>query len=732
MKLGQEKRIVKNILPVFRLEISESNPPSTTMLILQHKNKRNTLTYAQILQLLLTQSKRKVRIRTIDTIFFTRNNDSTVKIASWYYTSNKGELIQRSDIGKLSIQHIHDRFSRISPQGSNKIVAVGYVFDEDSSTSVRRVTFTIDQLHRESKHSHSEILKKMICLQHYVYPSQEKHHHFRAIYSLRAIISENGEKEHKNDVEIYPIDDFDATANVDDKLILTSDKTVEKPSLSALHEWVHKELDVMMHRLVQHVDFTLSIVSSPDMNDANIIQIVADFVLDDSKRLWMTSINRLVLDEDQSSLNHADLDEALSSSFNSFHSSISRNDMSTPSINTESNNIPSDTKLSDNAFPNEVEEETCNEAASEDNGDCHINDLQDNIRNLQKKLNDAKKLKDDKLIEINKLIPEIKRVIPDISSSNDSNIEERAQYDRESRKVHPQKMNAKQLEIAEIEKVSVEDSIQHDKLQTTSFDYGCQSQRIHNLEIERNDLLTQLEEERYEKVKNQKFLNAKNEELLEEERKTREELDLLLLEVEKDRKHFQKSLESIRVSKSLLEAEVKSQREYVHKVRSQSYGELTLNIKKHIEDAIVQGITDSCLGVDNAVASCEDIWRSRIEEMAKEHERTISAIHEDYRNDINYKEAQHKINLQNVKSEVEGRIQRQFSDSLRAAMDHKERQRQADLKNEMKRWEQILSEVKARMQNDNQNELSKILKERDEHWQNEVRYIKCATCVSFF
>ena len=699
------------------------------MVQLQEKNKRKTLPFAQILKLLLTQSKRKVRIRMIDTIFFTMNNDNKVNIASWYYTSNKGELVQRGDILKLTLQNIHDRFCRISPQGSNKIVAVGYVQDDDSSNDdLRRVTFTLGQLHREAKNSNVDILRNVKCLQYYVHPCQEKHQYFRAIYSLRLTTSENGEKEHKSDVEIYPLDDLDAKANADEKMMIGVDVLIGDTSSSALHEWVHKELEVVMSRLVQHIEFSLTFESSMDVDGTNIIQLVADFVLDDNKRLFMTSVNRLVLDEDMDSHSHIDLVEALSSSFQRFDNTSYFNDQSPTPFVKESNKNLTKNGLCKNCHENSLEEQTNSLGNSEEDDDCHLNGLQDNIRNLQQKLRETQQMKDDKLVQINMIIPEIRRAIPEICSSNDYVNNQVAHNqithnDCESSTPHIEKICSTQIEISEIEINEAEEPKIMNDAQPASVDNNFRNLQSCNLEVERNNLLTQLEQERYEHAKTQKLLTAKNEDLIEEEKRIREELDLLLLETKKERQHFHNTLESIRASNSVLEAELKAQREYVNKIKSQSYGDLWIKVQKNIEAAIVQGLSDSCLGSDNAVASCEEIWKSRLEEMAKDHARSVSAIHEDYHTEINYKATQHKIQMKALKSEVEGRIQRRVTESLRAAMDHKERQHQEDLKNEMKRWEQILSEAKARIQNENQNKLSKLLKDRDEHWQNKVRFI---------
>jgi hypothetical protein len=698
------------------------------MVQLQQNNKRKTLAFAQILKLLLTQSKRKVRIRMIDTIFFTMNNDNKLSIASWYYTSNKGELVQRSDILKLTIKNIHDRFCRISPQGSNKIVAVGYVQDDDSSNDdLRRVTFTLGQLHREAKNSNADILRDVKCLQYYLQPCHEKYQYFRAIYSLRLTTSEIGEKEHKSDVEIYPLDDLDANANADEKMMIGADVIIADTSSSALHEWVHKELEVIMSRLVQHIEFSLTFESLLDVDGTNIIQLVADFVLDDNKRLFMTSVNRLVLDDDRDSHSHFDLVEALSSSFQRFNNASTFNHQSSISFDKEPDKNLTENGFSKNNHENDVEEQTNSFGNSEEDGDCHLNGLQDNIRNLQQKLRETQQMKDDKLVKINLIIPEIRRAIPEICSSDDYVNEQVAHNqithnDYESRTLPIEKACSTQKKISEIEINEVEESRIMNDVQPASVDNNSQSLRSCNLEIERNNLLMQLEQERYEHLKTKKLLTTKNEDLIEDERRTREELDLLLLETKKERQHFHNTLESIRASNSVLEAELKAQREYVNKIKIQSYGDLWIKVQKNIEAAIVQGLSDSCLGSDNAVASCEEIWKSRLEEMAKGHAQAVSAIHEDYHTEINYKDTQHKIQIKALKSEVEGRIQRRVTDFLRAAMDHKERQHQEDLKNEMKRWEQILSEAKARIENENQNKLSKLLKERDEHWQNKVRF----------
>jgi hypothetical protein len=178
-------------------------------------------------------------------------------------------------------------------------------------------------------------------------------------------------------------------------------------------------------------------------------------------------------------------------------------------------------------------------------------------------------------------------------------------------------------------------------------------------------------------------------ELTESIEKMKEKIQSMEVELTDENIRNMKAIEQLTSSNRLLQAELECQREYVEKFRSASCSDLVEKLKVGIETITSQEILRSVIGTEQAILSCQESWKRRIEEIQIEHEKHLVKLLEKHQNDIRYTRSQFQIQMEQSRVEIEDRVQKRCADSLKAAIAHKESQRQLDIKNEIKRWEQV-------------------------------------------
>jgi len=265
----------------------------------EHSN--NQITWEKIIETLILPRKR-LRLRIVDTVFLQSRNDEC-QVTAWYLTTKKGETIKRKGSG-LTLQHVCDRFSRIALTGSNtvgpRIVAVGYL---GNRVSGKRINFTAEQLEREPKSYRESHLARCTFLQCYLKPSHDNNHHFTGVYSCQYESSSSPEREDelKREVLTYcveqPMIDTDPESDVCSTKLLQAD--------TALLKWIQKEVDVSTMKIVQALESVMTLQENKSGNDFSypsdgrmLSTLTAYFVLDNDKRLWLTYVNNVAFNGD--------------------------------------------------------------------------------------------------------------------------------------------------------------------------------------------------------------------------------------------------------------------------------------------------------------------------------------------------------------------------------------------------------------------------------------------------
>lgn len=673
-------------------------------------SKMEILYFPDIVPLLLLQRKIKFRIKLMDTIFFTCNNDQTSKIRSWYYSSNKGDLTQRKDVSNLNMLHIYDRFCRISGRSKTtcaRTIAIAYILDKDTS-NLRRVTLTLDQLHREAKQTTGNLLKNICWLQYKISCGEAAmEHRFRVIYSLKCVTSENGCRETSAQIEFHLVDEMNPIQGSDGHSFHDSQYSGFCDDSSADYKLTHNELQALILKIVNHVESSIGSDFMNGMRNEKVIQLVGEFVLDKSRQLWLSSLNKLVLGSNENVFDHLPVHEEssiLRTYLPSIKASEIRQQTKAPSPNT--NERGDHQSLQHHKHSDEEE---------------YTNQIHGSINILQRELQKAKACDIDFQNQIKMILPEIERTT---KSRNLSDVAENEMKKSSSNKPQSAILDtckATHIDLIKAEKKLREANLRNCQLQSALTERGAHDRIIRDLEEECNNLRKQLEEERYDKYRSQKELQDRNFDLIHEERRTRDELDRLTTEIEEKTKHHNTSMDTLIGMTKVIEAEIQTQREYVKQIRKESYDELASQLKVRMNDVIVQAISESCFGISRAVVSSDEVWKSKLTEIFQEHSSEISKLHSEYRNEIIFKESQYRMQLEADRNESEKRFQMRLSESLKTAVEHKERQHQNDLKNETKRWEQVLSEVNAQLNIEHQKDVLKKLQERDAFWNTKVR-----------
>jgi len=262
---------------------------------------------------IFTQSKKKLRLRIVDTVFLQSSPNGDPQITGWYFTSKKGETSSRKGTSSLTLQHVYDRFCRVALTGANaagpRIIAVGYLGGASKS---RRVNFTAEQMEREVKNRKCVLFEGCTSIQCYLHPCHGKEHCFRGVYTSRLVpasSSDEGE-EMKNDVTVYLVEDpMMATENHHDLAKDNHSSSQLGADSSALLRWIQKEVDVLVLRIVQNLEKTDS------SRKSNVIaKLSAEFILDNDRKLWLARVDDVAFGSGDMNQCHIDFDTVIDSS----------------------------------------------------------------------------------------------------------------------------------------------------------------------------------------------------------------------------------------------------------------------------------------------------------------------------------------------------------------------------------------------------------------------------------
>jgi hypothetical protein len=218
---------------------------------------------------------------------------------------------------------------------------------------------------------------------------------------------------------------------------------------------------------------------------------------------------------------------------------------------------------------------------------------------------------------------------------------------------------------------------------------GEDYETVARLQSEIEDVSNRLKNEMLEKNEQKRKMDWKVSELSESSEKLKDKIQILEVELSNQKVKNEKIVDQLKSSNRVLQAELVCQREYVENLRSASLADLASKLREEVETIAVQEIAKSNIGTEVALKECEERWKRRFEEMQLEHEKEKTLLHEKYQNEMRYNKSQCQIQVEQTRVEVEDRLQQRFTESLKAAIAHKEAQRQLDLKNEMKRWTQV-------------------------------------------
>jgi len=325
------------------------------------------------------------------------------------------------------------------------------------------------------------------------------------------------------------------------------------------------------------------------------------------------------------------------------------------------------------------------------------------ISRLKKELDLKSKARDGCVSDINKLRSSVKSVF-DLDDRVETRgakgnaqavVEEQIENPRilrqECKKLLLDKSDAfgNSLAVAGIEKELEIARDENKILQSAIADRGHHDRIISKLQKQCNDLSNKLEDELFRKNEARRRMESKVKEVTDTLDKSKDRVHLLESDLNSEKIRNEKVLEQVKTANKVLESELKSQREFVKEIKEASWSELATKIRAGIEAVTSQELAKSSLGVTQAVSACKERWKRRLEELNLNHVKEISALSEDHKNELRYRHSQFQIHLEQGRVEVEERLQNKHTDALRVTLNHKESQRQIDIKHEIKRWEQV-------------------------------------------
>lgn len=226
-------------------------------------------------------------------------------------------------------------------------------------------------------------------------------------------------------------------------------------------------------------------------------------------------------------------------------------------------------------------------------------------------------------------------------------------------------------------------------LQGAISDRGHHDRIINKLQNQCNELSKRLEDELFRKNEARRRMDSKGKDIKEALEKSNDRVHVLEVDLTSEKSRNEKAQGQLKTANKILEAELISQRDYVEEMRDSSWSELAAKVRAGIEAVTSQELAKSSLGVTKAVSACEERWKRRLMELDLNHAKEIVKFKEDHKNELRYNNSQFQIQLEQGRVDVEERLQKNHTDSMRATLSHKESQKQMHVKQEIKRWEQV-------------------------------------------
>ena len=262
--------------------------------------------------LLATDVNKRLNIKLLDTVFFEVHNSKSkgndpknyyetkkngLVVSSWLFTSKRGNIVKRKKPRTLTLRHIYERFYKCALANSSNARGprIICVFNGRAKSSTTATHLTVEQLEREVKHHEGgdssllqQILQKEIhsSLQCYLQPYRGIDQVFRVVItrSLRNETSKSGLLKQCT-LDVYCIKDS-VNGSHDASLAQIEDIKNNEEFRN-----ITNELNTTVGNIVEHLE--LQLMSSEIMNQ-QIMNMSADFILDDNLQLWLCKIPQLV------------------------------------------------------------------------------------------------------------------------------------------------------------------------------------------------------------------------------------------------------------------------------------------------------------------------------------------------------------------------------------------------------------------------------------------------------
>ena len=220
-------------------------------------------------------------------------------------------------------------------------------------------------------------------------------------------------------------------------------------------------------------------------------------------------------------------------------------------------------------------------------------------------------------------------------------------------------------------------------------DRGRHDEIITSLEKQRNDLSRQVKDEIFNKDEQRRKLEGKLKETIQDLEKSKEKIIILQTDMNNKQDYHERRLGQLKSTNKVLQAELESQKEYTDELRTTTWTELTAKVKAGVEAVTSQELAKSSIGVAQAVKDCEERWKKRLDDINLVHMKDILTLKSEHQNKLRYQQSHLDLQVEEAQVKVEERLQDKYSESIKAMLNHKELQRQADIKSEIKRWEQV-------------------------------------------
>ncbi len=216
-----------------------------------------------------------------------------------------------------------------------------------------------------------------------------------------------------------------------------------------------------------------------------------------------------------------------------------------------------------------------------------------------------------------------------------------------------------------------------------------EDKKVQHLQNKCSDLTTRLNEEIFNKNEIVREMNAKLNDANEAVNKSNGQVELVIMEMRNKQECHEMLVRKLKATVKILEAEIKSQKEYTEELTTNTWDDLISKVKVGVEEVTSQEMAKARIGVAKAVAACDNRWRKRFQEVNFALEENSVKLKKEYEQNLRSKESEFLIQIEEARAEVEARLQKQHTESMRATLNHTESRRQIDVKNEMKRWEQV-------------------------------------------